>query len=306
MATSSPFARIALKRVAVPKLAAARRGAVEEARRPSPFVKWVGGKGRIIPQLEPLLPPGVDKMRHVEPFVGGGALFFSRLPKRALLCDINPSLINTYTSIRDDVDGVIAGLEKLAVGHGKERYYATREKYNELKKAGGNPTQRAAMFIYLNKTCFNGLHRVNRRGEFNVPIGSYKNPRIVDPAGLHVASDVLKRAKIVESGFDGLLKSARPGDFVYFDPPYEPVSTTASFTSYTKNGFNQEDQTRLRDVYNELDRRGCKLMLSNSDVPFIRELYKDHNIDIVAAPRAINCNARRRGKVSEVVVRNYG
>lgn len=161
------------------------------------------------------------------------------------------------------------------------------------------------MFIYLNKTCFNGLHRVNRKGEFNVPIGSYKNPNILDERVLRSASAALRDADLRCTGFESLLESAKPGDFVYFDPPYEPVSTTASFTSYARGGFSQKDQTRLRDVYKELDRRGCKLMLSNSDVAFIRDLYCDFRVDTVAAPRAINCNASRRGKVTEVVVRNY-
>lgn len=270
----------------------------------SPFVKWVGGKGRILPQLMPLMPAGVDRMRHVEPFVGGGALFFSRLPERALLCDVNRSLIGTYEAIRDDLDGVVESLEALSVGHCKERYYGVRERYNTMSRAPSS--DRAAMFIYLNKTCFNGLHRVNRKGEFNVPMGSYKNPRILDYDGLCAASAALQTADLVHDGFEGLLRRARPGDFVYFDPPYEPVSDTANFTGYAQGGFDQAAQTRLRDVYRELDRRGCKLMLSNSDVPFIRELYQDFNVDLVAAPRAINCDARGRGKVSEVVVRNYG
>ncbi len=250
-----------------------------------------------------MLPAGLDKMRHVEPFVGGGALFFSRSPKRALLHDINPSLVATYTAIRDEVDGVIAGLERLASKHSKERYYQVRERYNAGRRLG--PSTRAAMFIYLNKTCFNGLHRVNRKGEFNVPVGSYKNPKILDEGALRTASRALASAELACEGFEGLLERGKPGDFVYFDPPYEPVSDTASFTSYSRDGFNRADQTRLRDVYRALDRRGCKLMLSNSDVPFIRDLYRDFRIDTVAAPRAINCNAAKRGKVAEVVVRNY-
>lgn len=269
----------------------------------TPFVKWVGGKGRILPQLAPLLPAGVERMRHVEPFVGGGAMFFARAPKRALLCDVNSSLIGTYQAIRDDLDGIIAELEELSVGHCKERYYGVRTHYNTMSREPS--TERAALFIYLNKTCFNGLHRVNRKGEFNVPMGRYKNPRILDMDGLIAANAALQRADLVHDGFEGLLRRARPGDFVYFDPPYEPVSNTASFTSYAKGGFGQDAQARLRDVYRELDRRGCKLMLSNSDVPFIRELYSDYSIDIVAAPRAVNCNAKKRGKVNEVVVRNY-
>ena len=275
----------------------------QQPREAAPFVKWAGGKGRLLSQLRPLLPSGASRMRHVEPFVGGGALFFSRLPKRALLTDINPALVGTYTAIRDDVSGVIHALRGLAARHSKDRYYEVRERYNRSPRI--TTAKRAAMFIYLNKTCFNGLHRVNRKGEFNVPIGSYKNPRILNEDALNAASRALQAAHLRCASFEALLEHAKPGDFVYFDPPYEPVSETASFTSYARDGFSREDQTRLRDVYSALDRRGCKLMLSNSDVPFIRKLYQGFHIDTVAAPRAINCNASKRGKVSEVVVRNY-
>jgi DNA adenine methylase len=275
----------------------------QEPREAAPFVKWVGGKSRLLSQLRPLLPPGVEQMRHVEPFVGGGALFFSRRPRRALLTDINPSLVATYSAIRDDVEAVIGALRRLASRHSKESYYQVRERYNEGRRV--STSKRAAMFIYLNKTCFNGLHRVNRKGAFNVPVGAYKNPRILNEDGLRTASQALQGADLRCASFDTLLENAKPGDFVYFDPPYEPVSQTASFTSYARNGFSREDQTRLRDVYKALDRRGCKLMLSNSDVPFIRDLYRDFEVDTVAAPRAINCDATKRGKVSEVVVCNY-
>lgn len=275
----------------------------QQPREATPFVKWAGGKGRLLSQLRPLLPSGVEHMRHVEPFVGGGALFFSRRPRRALLTDINPALVGTYAAIRDDLNGVISALRGLAKGHSKEGYYQVRERYNQGRRI--STAKRAAMFIYLNKTCFNGLHRVNRKGEFNVPVGSYKNPRILNEEGLQAASRALRHANLQCAPFDALLENAKPGDFVYFDPPYEPVSPTASFTSYARDGFSQEDQTRLRDVYKALDRRGCKLMLSNSDVPFIRELYAEFEVETVAAPRAINCDARGRGKVREVVVRNY-
>lgn len=267
-----------------------------------PFIKWVGGKSRLLPQLKALLPPGVDLMRHVEPFLGGGAFFFDRAPGRSLLSDINPSLINTYLAVRDHVDEVIAELEVLAAEHSKEAYYATRETYNT---ASSRPISRASTFIYLNKTCFNGLHRVNKKGHFNVPMGRYKKPSIVNETVLRAASQRLKGAELHCRGFESLLESARPGDFIYFDPPYAPVSDTANFTSYAQSGFNHEDQTRLRDVFSALHRRGCKLMLSNSDVTSIRQLYCDFQIDIVAAPRNINSNAKKRGKVNEVVVRNY-
>jgi DNA adenine methylase len=212
-------------------------------------------------------------------------------------------LVATYTAIRDDVEGVIDTLGLLARQHSKDRYYEVRERYNHRKR--GPASKRAAMFIYLNKTCFNGLHRVNRKGEFNVPAGSYKNPRILNEDGLRNASAALKGAELRCTSFDALLESAKPGDFVYFDPPYEPVSQTASFTSYARDGFKQEDQTRLRDVFAALDRRGCKLMLSNSHVPFICNLYRGFSLETVAAPRAINCNGKGRGKVTEIVVRNY-
>lgn len=273
-----------------------------EAKKAKPFIKWVGGKARLLPQLKALLPPGVDLMRHVEPFLGGGAFFFDRAPERSLLSDINPSLISTYLAVRDNVDELVLELESLAAAHSKDAYYSTRESYN---KAPSGPTTQAAKFIYLNKTCFNGLHRVNKKGHFNVPMGRYKNPSIVNEVVLRAASKRLQGAELHCRGFETLLESARPGDFVYFDPPYAPVSDTANFTSYAQSGFNHEDQKRLRDVYAALHRRGCKLMLSNSDVPSIRELYQDFQIDIVAAPRNINSNAKKRGKVNEVVVRNY-
>lgn len=270
---------------------------------PGPIVKWVGGKGRLLGQLVPLLPPGVDLMRHVEPFIGGGAVFFARRPERALISDVNPELVHTYQAVRDDVDGVIGALGRHAVHHDAEHFYAVRERYNA--RVDRSVVERAAMFIYLNKTCFNGLHRVNRRGEFNVPAGRYKSPRILDEAGLRASSRALAGADIRCDGFEALLETAHPGDFLYLDPPYEPVSETASFTAYAQDGFSRADQTRLRDVCRALDRRGCKLMLSNSDVPFIRDLYKGFRIDTVMAPRAISCDGATRRAVSEVVVRNY-
>jgi DNA adenine methylase len=270
---------------------------------PAPILKWAGGKSRLLGQLLPLLPPGASRMRHVEPFVGGGALFFARRPERALLCDINPDLIATYETVRDEVDGLIARLETLAREHSERSYYALRERYNRGRRLPR--VERAAIFVYLNKTCFNGLHRVNQRGEFNVPAGRYANPRILNPDALRAASDLLGRAEIRNTGFEALLEAAKPGDFVYFDPPYEPVSCTASFTAYTQSGFGRPEQLRLRGVFAALDRRGCRLMLSNSDVPFIRDLYRGFRIDEVAAARAINSNASKRGPISEVVIRNY-
>ncbi|MFO0714685.1 MAG: DNA adenine methylase [Sandaracinus sp.] len=303
--STSTLARIGLvQRPSTPPPSGLRRIDVDEERAPSPFLKWVGGKGKLLTQLLPLLPPGVERMRHVEPFAGGAAMFFARRPERAVLCDFNRSLVDTYLAVRDDLESVIGELETLQMSHAAGSYYGVRDRYNGTRTQPRS--ERAAMFVYLNKTCFNGLHRVNRRGEFNVPEGRYKNPRILDEGGLRAASRALQRAEIKQAGFEAMLEYVRPGDFVYLDPPYEPVSETASFTAYAAgDGFSRADQTRLRDVVLELDRRGAKIMLSNSDVPFIRELYAKLRIDTVAAPRAINCDARGRGLVSEVVVRNY-
>jgi DNA adenine methylase len=269
-----------------------------------PFLKWVGGKGKLRHALGAMLPPGVELMRHVEPFVGGGALFFARAPERALLCDINADLIGTYEAVRDEPQSVITHLRRLAKTHGEEGYYAQRERYNQ--RAHKSRAERAAQFIYLNKTCFNGLYRVNRKGDFNVPMGRYTNPNIADAETILAASARLSSAVLRCTPFETLLSEVRPGDFVYLDPPYEPVSRTANFTSYAQDGFSQQKQTQLRDVYRELDRRGAKLMLSNSDVPFIRDLYRGFQIDVVMAPRAVSCDAKARGPVAEVVVRNYG
>lgn len=257
-------------------------------------------------QLSPMLPVGIERMRHVEPFMGGGGVFFARRPERALLSDLNGSLVDTYLSVRDEVEDVIEGLERLSRAHasGDGTYYRIRERYNGSK--GEVPrSERAAMFIYLNKTCFNGLHRVNRRGEFNVPEGRYESPRILDEDGLRIASAALRSAEIRRAPFDALLETARPGDFVYLDPPYAPVSETASFTAYADEGFSHADQTRLRDVVVELDRRGCRIMLSNSDVSSIRELYARFRIETVRAARAISASGTARSSVSEVVVMNY-
>ena len=273
---------------------------------PAPIVKWAGGKSRLLAQLLPLLPSGVGLMRHVEPFFGGGALFFARRPERALLCDVNPALIATYEAVRDHVHELIEQLARLAEEHrlsAGRAYYRVRERYNRARKL--SPAERGALFIYLNKTCFNGLHRVNARGEFNVPLGRYARPRVLNAEALLAANAQLQGAELRCASFEALLTSARPGDFVYLDPPYEPVSGTANFTAYAQAGFGRVEQLQLREVFAALDRRGCKLMLSNSDVPFIRDLYRSYSISVVAAARAINCDPSKRGPVQEVVVRNY-
>lgn len=268
-----------------------------------PFIKWVGGKWRLRHELMALLPDGVEDMRHVEPFTGGGALFFARQPARALLSDVNKDLIGTYEAVRECPGGLENILGAMSRKHSKDFYYATRERFN--RGVSLSRVERAAQFIYLNKTCFNGLYRVNQRGEFNVPMGSYKNPRILDAEGLLAASWPLAHAELRCAPFETIVDRVGPGDFVYLDPPYEPLSRTSSFTSYAQGGFSQDDQRRLRDVVRELDRIGAKVMLSNSDVPFIRELYSGMNINQVMASRSVNCVGGKRGKVAELVIRNY-
>jgi DNA adenine methylase len=270
----------------------------------SPFLKWVGGKGKLQKKFSALYPPGLALMRHVEPFMGGGALFFARAPERALLSDINRDLVQTYVSVRDEVELVLRHLAVLAKSHDKAGYYVARERYNARDHA--TASERAALFIYLNKTCFNGLYRVNKSGHFNVPMGRYAKPAIADASTLRAASRALARADIRCAPFEALVAEARPGDFIYLDPPYEPLTRTANFTAYAQDGFTQRDQTRLRDLFRELDRRGSKLMLSNSDVPFIRELYRGYQIDQIMAARAVSCDPDKRGPVAELVIRNYG
>lgn len=270
---------------------------------PAPFLKWAGGKTQLLSQFEPFFPQRIE--RYIEPFVGSGAVFFYAAerfrPKRVVLSDGNEELINTYIAVRDDVEGLIALLEGHRRRHSRPHYYRVRA--TEL--SGLSPTERAARLIYLNKTCYNGLYRVNAKGEFNVPMGSYKNPKIFDAENLRLASEALRGIDIQVRRFTDFVPSAKGGDFFYFDPPYHPISRTSSFTAYTPGAFGEEDQERLAEVYRALDGRGCRLMLSNSDCGFVRGLYKGFRIETVRARRAINSNGRGRGEVAELLVLNY-
>lgn len=269
----------------------------------APFLKWVGGKRKLLPTLLPLLPVGVERMRHVEPFLGGGAMFFSRAPRGAALSDVNSDLIETYRAVRDLPDVVLGRLRVLARDHDEATYYAVRGAFNARSEESG--PWRAAQFIYLNKTCFNGLFRVNRKGEFNVPAGKYTNPAIADADALLVASACLRGVSLRCAPFEVALRDVGEGDFVYLDPPYAPVSDTSNFTSYTQGGFAGVDQVRLAAMFRFLDRRGAKVMLSNSDVPLTRKLYSGYTVDVIQAARSINSDASKRGAVNELVVRNY-
>lgn len=276
----------------------ARRPVRRSAKKAEPFLKWAGGKRRLLAQYQPYFPKSFG--RYHEPFVGGGACFFHLEPAEAVLCDINPRLVDTYLSIRDDIDGLIERLTMHKKKHSKRHYYACREKFNHGDSLW--KTDRAALMIYLNKTCFNGLYRENSKGSFNVPMGQYKDPKIFDPEALRRVHKVLQRAEIFHEPFDGVLERAEPGDLVYFDPPYVPLSATSSFTSYSKDGFGDEDQRRLAKVFAILAERGCHVMLSNSDCGFVRELYKDWQIVQISAARSINSRASGRGAISEVLV----
>lgn len=279
------------------------------AEKPKPFVKWVGGKRQLIKQFREmgLYPPeGFDPMKNsfFEPFVGGGAVFFDLLPEKAYLSDMNFDLVTTYNVIKNDVENLIKSLKRHT--HTKEHFLKVRAQ----KVATLTPLQIASRFIYLNRTCFNGMYRVNSKGGFNVPFGDNKNPMICDEVNLRKVSKALQNVEIAHQDYKEVFKKAKKGDFVYFDPPYHPMSQTASFTSYTKEAFGAKEQVELRDVFLKLHKKGCFVMLSNSNADFINEIYgelKSHAIKVhkVEANRAINSKGNGRGKVKEVLVTNY-
>lgn len=268
-----------------------------------PFLKWAGGKRQLLPEIRKRIPARFHT--YFEPFVGAGAVFFDIQPKKAVINDINFELINTYRVIQNNVEKLIAELEKYK--NEKEFYYKIRnlDRTQEFEKLSN--VERAARLIYLNKTCFNGLFRVNRRGQFNVPFGKYKHPNIVNADVLRAVHEYLitNEISILNVDFEQAVEQAEAGDFIYFDPPYDPLSETANFTDYSLHGFTRDDQIRLRDLFVKLDKRGCYVLLSNSATPFIKELYADFHVEIVEANRTINSDAAKRGKIAEVLVRNY-
>ncbi len=270
---------------------------------PRPFLKWAGGKNQLTEALLEHMPPAFNVYH--EPFVGSGALFFrlyrERRIRRAVLSDRNAELIDTYLAIRDHVREVISLLSEFP--HDKAFYYAIREK-DPWKLT---LPERAARMIYLNKTGYNGLYRVNRQGKFNVPFGRYKSPKYVDPENLLAVSHALQEVEILCVPFETVLQRAAAGDWVYFDPPYVPLSRTANFTAYYAEGFGLSDQERLRDVCLELSKKGVYVTLSNSDTQLIRSLYglPEFSIYEVLANRAINSNSARRGKITELIITNF-
>ena len=272
----------------------AKKNRVESPVVARPFLKWAGGKTQLLPKILDLFPAQFN--RYHEPCGGGGAVFFNLGPKSCTLSDVNADLVNAYTAIRDDVDGVIAALKE----HRAEEayYYSVRDEM----VSGLSGTEAAARIIFLNRTCFNGLYRVNRSGKFNVPFGRYANPTICNESNLRAVSESLQGVKIRHESVFTIGRRVRRGDLVYFDPPYDPLSKTASFTSYTKGGFGDAEQEQLAALFTRFANRGVHVVLSNSDTPFIRKLYKGFRIDKVYARRAINSRADRRGPVGEVLV----
>ncbi len=266
-----------------------------------PFVKWAGGKSQLLPELIRRIP--ADFSRYFEPFLGGGALFFSLQPKKAVLVDINDALINCYQVIQDNVESLIEDLKKHR--YQEEYYYQTRNVDRLPEYSSWGSIERASRFIFLNKTCYNGLYRVNSKGQYNVPFGRYTNPKIVNPENLSACSQVLQNAVVISDSFLSIENQVSPDDFVYFDPPYIPLNTTSNFTSYSKEGFDMSMQVALRDLCTRLDKRGIRFMLSNSSAPAVGDLYKGFTIEFVHASRAINSSASKRGKIKEVIIRNY-
>lgn len=272
-----------------------------------PFLKWVGGKGKLLEQLIPLFPKKFNNF--YEPFLGGGAVFFRLEHKSSYINDINTHLINLYIHIRDKLGVLIVALKDIEVEYKslnnddkKEYFYAKRAEYNE---AEAGSIKKSALLIFLNRTCFNGLYRENASGGFNVPYGRNHNPTICDEKNLRSVSEMLKRSVITNRSFREAIKTAKKGDFVYFDPPYYPLNATSSFTSYSSNIFLENEQKELFKVFKELDKKGCYVAMSNSDTSFIKELYDDFTIHFVYAARSINAKGDKRGKINEVLITNY-
>lgn len=283
---------------------AKRSSTGEENNEPKPFLQWVGGKRSLIPQYQKLFPSKFG--RYIEPFLGGGAIFFYLQVNKAIINDSNPELISAYEGIRDKPKEVINLLRLLKERHSLELYQTIRNLDREISFFSRlDRHEIAARMIYLNQTCFNGIYRVNKHGQFNVPIGSSLNRLICDENTIIKASKILKNTEITSVDFDKVMTKAEKGDFVYLDPPYFPISQYSDFTRYTKEKFHQKDQERLRGAFDSLHKKGCKVMLSNSDCDYIRNLYKPYKIHTVYSGRTLNSDKTKRGKIPELVITNY-
>ncbi len=294
-----------------------------------PFLKWAGGKGQLIEQMRSYLPKEIVATgrieKYFEPFVGGGAIFFWLSQEfeigKAYLYDVNPEIVLAYKTIKSKVHDLLSELSQLEDAYLKRSdksrqvyYYERRDEYNNFieKHVPNNIVRRSALLIFLNKTCFNGLFRVNSKGLFNVPSGRYSNPKICDEENLLAVRNLLRNTEIERKDFSFCLEKVDSQSLVYFDPPYRPISQTASFTGYIKNGFKDEDQKRLKEVCDKLKKIGAKIVLSNSDPKninpndhFFEELYTGYQIERLKALRMINCNANRRGVIKELLIMNY-
>lgn len=265
-----------------------------------PFIKWAGGKSRLIPELIQQLP---QFNHYFEPFIGGGAFFFYLQPFCATLIDINPELTNVYLTVKNNVEDLIIDLKKHI--HSQDYFYKIRDADRSPTFSEWSPVERASRLIYLNKTCYNGLYRVNSQGQFNVPFGAYKNPKILDEANLIACSQVLQNTTILTGSFLLVEARAKPQDFIYFDPPYAPLSPTAYFTNYSQAGFNEHKQIALKELCDRLTNNGIKWMQSNSSAELILDLYQKYTIRTIDAARAINSKADKRGKIKELIITNY-
>lgn len=271
-----------------------------------PVLKWVGGKRQLLPEITKYIPKYTT---YYEPFLGGGAVLFDIQPNKAIVNDINGELINVYQVIKNNVEELISELSnKSKYDNNVESFYTIREldrnhdSYNKL-----TAVEKAARILYLNKTCYNGLYRVNSMGEFNSPFGKYKNPNIVNEITLKAVSKYFNEADItfLNGDFENTVEGIKKGSFVYFDPPYVPISKTSNFTGYNEGGFGETEQIRLKELCDKLHKKGVNFLLSNSNCEFIRDLYKDYEIIEIKAKRFINCNAGCRGEISEVLIRNH-
>jgi len=280
----------------------------KKVRYAKPFVKWVGGKGRLVPELCKHFPEKYND--YYEPFLGGGAVFFSLNPKKAFINDLNTVLISCYVYIKNDVQRVINALkmletEYLSLQSLEDKRILFLDKRAEFNELANDSFNKSVLLIFLNKTCFNGMYRENSKGLFNVPFGKHVRPTICDDVNLHAVALILKRVAISQTSYESLTKKAKRCDFIYFDPPYHPLNATSSFTSYQAGGFTADDQKNLRDEFKRLSDIGCRVMLSNSDTPLIIELYKEFNVKKIHAARAINSKGDGRGKILEVLITNY-
>jgi DNA adenine methylase len=271
----------------------------------SPFLKWVGGKRQIIPSIVAYLPNDVKNCRYVEPFVGGGAVLFHLQPKRATLNDLNAELMNVYQVIKNNPDALINDLKKHE--NNSTYFYAIRHLDRNPDYRNLSDIERASRIIYLNKTCFNGLYRVNSAGEFNSPFGNYKNPNIINEPVLRAVSKYLNSnaVELLNEDYATVLDKVEHGSFVYLDPPYHPISVNSNFTGYVQGGWNMFDQVRLKEACDKLNAGGIRFLLSNSSADFIKDLYKQYHIHTVKAIRAINSDGANRGEIDELLIRNY-